>query len=165
MWCILHGAGGKARLFRIDQTVVHEPPMLRKSNRDDILFELSGDLVLDRLVGRRVCRSNEPESVLEYVADGPPSPSVMPSVRAETVLNEARGLSAKGNKSALADLESYGLSVLRDMRRSGELEMDSNQNLRAWSADAAAKHRSFAKTLGAVTVRCALRTALKEGMN
>lgn len=163
LWCLLHGAGGEARLLRADQAVVHEPPALRQSTRDDILFELAGDLILDCLAERRYGKLRRPESVLEDLADRAPNPSVMPSVRAERVLKQARGLSENGHGRALADLETYGLSVLRDMLRSGELEMDGTRRLRAWSADAAAKHRSFATTLRAVTVRCALRAALKEG--
>lgn len=163
LWCLLHGAGGEARLLRADQAVVHEPPVLRQSTRDDILFELAGDLILDCLVERRDGKPRRPESVLEDLADRAPDPEVMPSVRAETVLKQARALSENGHGRSLADLESCGLSALRDMLRSGELEMDGSRRLRAWSADAAAKHGSFATTLGAVTVRCALRAALKEG--
>lgn len=163
LWCLLHGAGGEARLLRADQVVVHEPPVLRQSTRDDILFELAGDLILDCLVEHRDGGPRRPESVLEDLADRAPDQSAMPSVRAETVLKQARGLSDNGQWRALGDLESYGLSVLRDMLHSGELQMDGNRLLRVWSADAAAKHRSFATTLGAVTVRRALRTALKEG--
>ena len=164
LWCILHAAGREACLLRIDQTVMHEPPMLRKSTRDDILFELGGDLILDRLEERRYETPRKPEWVLEHLLDGPPD-LLTPSVRAETVLKQARGLSGNGHISALADLERYGLSALREMRVSGELEMDSIKRLRAWSADAAAKHRSFAKTLGTATVWCALRKAFKEGGN
>ena len=155
LWCLLHGAGGEARLLRADQVVVHEPPVLRQSTRNDILFELAGDLILDCLVERRDGRPRSPESVLEDLASRAPDPSVMPSVRAERVLKQARGLSENEHGRALADLESYGLSVLRDMLRSGELEVDGITRLRAWSADAAAKHISFATTLGAVTARCA----------
>lgn len=163
LWCLLHGAGGEARLLRADHAVVHEPPVLRQSTRDDILFELAGDLILDCLVVRRDGRRRSPESVLEDLADRTLDPSVMPSMRAERVLKQARGMLENGHGRALANLESYGLSVLRDMLRSGELEMDTTRRLRAWSTDAAAKHRSFARTLGALTARCALRATLKEG--
>ncbi len=163
LWCLLHGAGGQARLLRADQAVVHKPPLLRRSSRDDILFELAGDLILDCLVESRDGTPKRPESVLEDLADRAPDPLVMPSVRAEEVLEQARGLSENAHGRAVTELESYGLSVLREMLHSGELEMDGTTTLRAWSADAAAKHRSFATTLGAVTVRCALVAALKKG--
>lgn len=163
LWCLLHGAGGEARLLRDDQVVVHEPPALRQSTRDDILFELAGDLIFDCLAEPRDGRPSRPESVLEDLADRAPDPSMMPSVRAETVLKQALGLRENEHGRALADLESYGLSVLRDMLYSGELEIDGTRKLRAWSLDAAAKHESFATTLGDVTVRCALRAATKEG--
>lgn len=163
LWSLLHAAGGEARLLRVDQAVLHEPPVLRRSTRDDILFELAGDLIFDCLVAYRDGRARRPESALEDLADRAPDPSVMPAVRAETVLKQARGLSENGHRGTLADLESYGLSVLRNMLRSGELEMDGSRRLRDWSADAVAKQRSFATTLETVTTSCALRTALKEG--
>lgn len=86
-----------------------------------------------------------------------------PSVRVETVLKRALGLRKNGHDCVLEELEMYGLSVLRNMLHSGELEIDSASALRVWSLDAAAKHKSFAATLGDATVRHALREAIKEG--
>lgn len=163
LWCLLHGAGGEVHLLRTDQVVMHEPPALRQSLCHDILFELAGDLVLDCLMECRDRRPRRPESVLEDLADYAPDPLIMPWVRAERLLKQAQGLSENRYGRVLADLESYGLSILRDMLHSGKLEMDPSRMLRVWSADAAAKHRSFATTLGDVPVRCAIRAALKEG--
>lgn len=163
LWCLLHGAGCETRLLRADQSVLHEPPVLRQSTREDILFELAGDLIVDCFMEVRNGRPRGPELVLEELAEHTPPPSVLPSVRAEEVVAQARALCGNGHVPALAGLESYGLSILGDMLHSGELEMDGSKSLRAWSADAVAKHRSFATTLKTVNVWCALRAILKEG--
>ena len=163
LWCLLHGASGKAHVLRTDQVVMHEPPTLRQPLRDDILFELAGDLVLDSLVECCDRMPRPPQSVLEALVDCTPDPLVMPSVRAESIVKQAQELSENQHGRSLTNLESYGLCVLRDMLHSGELAIDSRRMLRAWSADAVAKHRAFATTLGAVTLRCAIGAALKEG--
>ena len=163
LWSVLHEVSGETRLLRVDQVVVHEPPVVRQSTRDDILFELAGDLILDCLADHCGPGPRRSALVLEDLADRTPDPSAMPSMRAETILMEARGLSENGQWPELDYLESYGLGVLRDMLHSGELETDGCTRLRGWSGDAVAKNGSFATTLGAVTVRRALQTALKEG--
>jgi hypothetical protein len=162
LWCLLHDASGVTRVFRVDQTVVHKPPLLRQPTRDDILFELSGDLILECFAERSGRRSRRSDTALEDLANHVADPSVMPSVRARTVLEQARHLSETGVR-AIEELESYGLKVLRDMLRSGELEMDGNRTLSAWSTDATAKHKSFAATLGSTTVRSTFETMLQEG--
>ena len=163
LWSLLHGAGGETRVVQGDQAVEHEPPTLRRSTRDDILFELAGDLVFDCLLEQLDRRPRGPESVLEDLAQHTPDTSVMPSVRVEALLGQARVLSENRHWQAPVTLESYGLGVLRGLLWSGQLEMDGNTMLNAWSEDAAAKHRSFATTLHATTVWRALREAQKEG--
>lgn len=163
LWCLLHGAGRDTRLLWSDQSVLHEPPVLRQSTREDILFELAGDFIVDCLMEVRNGRPTGPELVLEELAEHTPTFSVMPSVRAEEVVAQARALCGNGHVHALAGLESYGLSILGDMLHSGELEMDGSRSLRAWGADAVAKHRSFATTLKTANVWCALRATLEEG--
>jgi len=163
LWCLLHVAGGRACLLRDDQVVVHEPPALRQSTRDDILFEIAGDLIFDCLAEPRDGTTSGPEFILERLADCVPDVSMIPSMRAEAVLRRALRLRENGHGGALPGLESYGLSVLRNMLDSGELELDGTRTLQAWSVDAVAKHKSFAMTLGDVNVRCVLREAMKEG--
>lgn len=163
LWCLLHGVGGDTCVVRLDQTVLHGPPSLRPSTRDDILFELAGDFIFDCLAECRNGRPGGPDTVLQDLAKQEPDPAVMPLVRTETVLEQRRLLTENGHGRTLPELERYGLSVLGDMLRSGELEIDGNAILGAWSADAAAKHRSFAATLGAATTRVALGTILQAG--
>lgn len=163
LWCLLLGAGGRARLLRDDQVVVHEPPSLRQSTRGDILFEISGDLIFDCLAAHCDSCASGPVPDLERLADCVPDASMTPSVRAEATLKQALMLRENGHRGVIADLEGYGLRALRCMLHSGELEVDSTRLLREWSVDAVAKQKSFAMTLGDVTVRRALREAMKEG--
>ena len=163
LWCLLHGVLRETRLLQADQLVLHEPPVLRHSTRDDIHFEISGDLIFDCLMECRDVSPRTPAAVLEYLGNHAPDPSVMPSLRAEGVLKQAYGLSENGYSGTVAELENYGLSVLRDMLHSGELDLDGSRMLRAWSIDATAKHKSFALTLGTVTVRSAIQATLEEG--
>jgi hypothetical protein len=163
LWCLLHSAGGEARLLRAAQPVVHDPPVQRHSTRDDIVFELAGDLIFDCVVESSGGEPKRPLSVLADLAHRTPDPSMMPAVRAEGVLEQACALSEKDHGPAITELESHGLSVLKEMLRSGELEVKGTRALRAWSADAVAKHLSFAATLEAVSVRRALEAVLKEG--
>jgi hypothetical protein len=167
LWCLLHDGGGDTLVLRANQAVVHAPLLLRRSTRDDIVFELAGGLVLDYLVQRRDGRPRRPGAVLEGLAQHPPDPCVMPlvraeRVRAERVLQLARQLLGNGHGRAMPELEGYGLRVLREMLRLGDLEMDGNAMLNDWSRDAAAKHTSFAATLGIATARASLCAMLEE---
>jgi hypothetical protein len=163
LWCLLHRANGHTCLLRADQAVVHNPPALRQSTDDDILFELTGDFIFDCLLEFRDGRTGSPEALLRDLASCPLDPSAMPAARARDVLKQACGQWNNEQRRTLACLESYGLSALREMLNFGKLEMDGRRAVRAWSADAAAKHKSFARTLGLMGVRCAMRIALGEG--
>lgn len=163
LWCLLHEADGETRVVRTNQAVAHEPPLLRRSTRGDILFELAGDLVLDCLAERRTGNRRGPEATLDELARREPDPSVMPLVRANELLEEACRLADNGHKRTLLELACYGLRTLEDMRRSGELEMDGGPMLRAWSSDAVAKHQSFAATLRTASAGFAVTASLRKG--
>jgi hypothetical protein len=163
LWCLLHGANNRVHLVRDDQEVEHDPPELRKSSREDIFFEIAGDLVFDCLTELREPWPSTTDEVLSRLADFAPDSSMMPLVRVDTALKQAEALSEDGYSAVLTDLDSYGLGVLRSMLRSGELELDGVSTLRAWSVDAVAKSISFARTLGDFAVRHALREATQEG--
>lgn len=163
LWCLLHGACEDTRVLRAGQSVVHDPPSLRRPTRDDLIFELAGCLVFDGLSARRYSRPVRPDAVLEDLAQHAPVPSDMPLVRAEEVVQQARKLSENGRGPALPELEIHGLSALRGMLQSGELEMDGSMMLSAWSGDAVAKHRSFAATLGTGTALVALEAVWQGG--
>jgi hypothetical protein len=162
LWCLLHRASGHTCLLRADEAVVHNPPALRQLTDDDILFELMGDFIFDCLLEFRDGRDS-PESILRDLASCVLDPSAMPAPRARDVLEQACGQWNNEQLHALARLESYGLSVLREMLHFGKLEMDGRREVREWSADAAAKHKSFGTTLGLMAVPCAMRAALTEG--
>lgn len=163
LWCLLHGASGDARVMRLEEAVAHEPPFLRRSSREDILFELAGEFVFDCLRESGNRRSRAPEVVLDDLAQHAPAPSLMPLVRAEMVLKQACQLSQNGYGRILSELDSYGLRALDDMKRSGELEMDGSRMLCDWSGDAAAKQESFAATLASPTLQVAIRAMLQAG--
>lgn len=162
LWCLLHGAGGDARVFRPDQTVVHDPPFIRRPSRDDILFEIAGDFVFDCLAAFSDGKSRGPEAALKGLLEHAPDSSFMPSVRVETVLKQALQLSEHGHGRMLSKLESYGLRILGDMQRSGDFEIDGSKMLCDWSGDAVVKQRSFAATLASSEVETALRVILQE---
>ena len=163
MWCLLHEAGGDTRVLRSVQAVVHDPPCIRRSSRDDILFELGGDFVLDCLAECGEGSSRGPEAVLKDLSQDAPDPSLMPSVRTETVLNQAHELSENGHGRMMSELKSYGLNILAEMQLSGELEMDGSRLLSNWSGDAALKQKSFRTTLDTSSVQLALRAMWQEG--
>lgn len=163
LWCLLHGAYEDTRVFRAGQSVVHDPPSLRRPTRDDLLFEVAGCLVFDGLSAHRYCRPVGPDTVLEDLAQQTILPSSLPLARVDEVVQQARKLSENGHRRAMSELETYGLSLLRDMQRTGELEMNGSTVMNAWSSDAVAKHRSFAGTLRTATARVALGAMLKEG--
>ena len=163
LWCLLHSATEDTRVLRADQTVVHDPPSLRRPTRDDLLFELAGCLVFDGLSACRYRGPVRPDSILEDLSQQTILPSDLPLARTEEVMQQARMSSENGHRRAMSGLEIYGLSVLRDMQRSGELEMNWSTVMNSWSSDAVAKHRSFAATLGTATARVALGAMLKGG--
>ena len=163
LWCLLHCALEDTRVLRADQSVVHNPPSLRHPTPVDLLFELVGDLIFDGLPTRHYGRLIRPDSVLEDLAQHAPVSSDMPLVRAGEVVQQARKLSTNGHRRVLSELDTYGLGVLRRLLQSGELEMNGSAVMKAWSVDAAEKHRSFAATLGAESARVALGALLQEG--
>lgn len=163
LWCLLHVASGRARLLRDNQTVEHEPPELRQATCDDILFEIAGDLIFDCLAEAGDERTSGPESILESLAVCVPDVTMIPWRRAEAVIRRALKLRENGLGGALPLLECHGLGFLRNMLDSGELELDCSEALKVWSADAVAKHKTFARTLEDVNARQALREAIKEG--
>jgi len=163
LWCLLHRSSGHTCLLRADQIVVHNPPAVRQSTDNDVLFELTGDFIFDCLLEFRDGSAGSPESILRDLAGCALDPSAMPAARARDVLKEACGQWNNEQRRALGRLESYGLSLLREMLHFGKLEMDGRSEVGAWSADAAAKHKSFATTRGLMAVRCGMRVALQEG--
>ena len=163
LWCLLHDAGSNTRVLRIDHVVSHEPPSLRRPTREDILFELAGDLIFDCVAKRGRSRHCEPHSALEDVVSHSPDPDVVPGARVRAVLDYARCLSEAGHAHGLHKLAPYGLGILGDLVWSGALEMDGNAIASAWSRDATAKGKSFAATLGDAKVHDAVAAMLQGG--
>jgi hypothetical protein len=163
LWCLLHKASGDIRILRTEQVVLHKPPQLRGPTREDILFEMSGDIIFDCIAERINGRRSMPESTLRNLPELPPNSSTLPSPRVEAILAQFRELPNNPHGGALTNLGDHGLTLLQDLLAAGELEVDGTTMLSTWSTDAVAKHRSFATTIGTPIVQSTVRQALSEG--
>jgi len=161
LWCLLYGGDAHVRILRLGEAVVHEPPTVRRPTREDFLFELVGELVFDCLDEQRAEKDLDPEAALTGLLERLPSPASMPSARALELTEKARSSSQNGG--SLSVLEEYGLAVLADMLRAGELFMDGSRVLTDWCGDAIAKQRSVAATLRDEGAMPALKALLREG--
>jgi hypothetical protein len=161
LWCLLQSGNSHVRILRLGQKVVHDPPSVRRPTRGDLLFELAGDLVFECLEERDGRNDLNPEAALTALSNRIPRPAFMPSARVLELLENARSSSENG--ICLSALEEYGLAVLSDMLRAGELDMDGARVLTDWCGDAIAKHRSLAATLHDERAIFALKTIMQEG--
>ncbi len=164
LWCLLQNATGRTRVFRSRQTVLHEPPVLRRSTRQDIHFELAGDFVFDCLSQHVDGTLTSPDAVLQSLQEHVPDPTLLPVIRVEELLCQYRKIQENGRHiCGLEALKSHGLTLLREMLRSGELAVDGRSLLSMWCTDALNKQRSFAATLCNPDVRRAVRRAVEKG--
>ena len=149
------------RILCSGEVVVHEPPSVRRSTREDFLFELLGDIVFDSLEELHAGTYLAPEIALQELSERVPSPASMPSARALELIKKVRF--SNHNGASFSTLEEYGLGVLSDMLQSRELDMDSSRVLTDWCSDAIAKQRSVAATLRDEGARPALQALISEG--
>ena len=164
LWCLLQGATGHTLVVRSRQTVLHEPPTVRRSSREDLHFELLGDFVFDCLSQHVDGIAAIPELVLQSLNGHTPDQSLLPVARVEELLCQHRRIQGNAqHASGMETLESHGLSLLRDMLRSGELAVDGHRVLSAWCSDALRKQRSFAATVRNAALRRAVKRAIEEG--
>lgn len=161
LWCLLHGGDETVRIWRSGEVVVHDPPSVRRATREDVIFELVGDLVFDCLEERHGGNDLDPEVVLTDISARLPNPAWMPSARVLELMEKARISSRHGGSLRL--LEEYGLAVLTDMLRSGELDMDGSRVLTDWCRNAIAKQRSVAATLRDEKAMPVLQSLTREG--
>lgn len=163
LWCLLHKAIGDTRIMRTEQVVLHKPPQLRGPTREDILFEMSGDIIFDCIAERINGGRSMPESTLRNLPELPPKSSALPASRVEAMLAQFRELPNNPHGRALTNLRDHGLTLLQDLLAAGELEVDGTTMLSTWSSDAVAKHRSFATTMETSIVQSTVRQTLSEG--
>ena len=161
LWGLLHRSNSHMRILRFAEKVVHDPPAVLRPTRDDLLFELAGDLVFECLEEELGGNDLNPEEVLTALSSRLPRPAYMPSARAVELLAKARSSSQNGID--LSVIEEYGLDVLADMLRAGDLKMDGRAVLTDWCGDAIAKHKSFAETLQDERAIVAVKTMMQEG--
>lgn len=162
LWCLLHEH--QTSVWREGQTVIHDPPHVRQSTREDLRFELSGDLVFDTLSESTLTAASDVNSLLIAFRDCAPDVSSLPTTRAEELLREYRALTQMSQVGDFAVIERNGLSVLRDMLRSGELNENGATSIQTWCADALEKQQSFASTLRNAAVFGTLQKAVEEGV-
>jgi hypothetical protein len=161
LWCLLHGGDETVRIWRSGEVVIHGPPALRRSTREDFIFELAGDLVFDCLEERYGENACDPEAALIGISGRLPSSALTPFARALELMEKVRILSQHGH--SLCVLEEYGLAVLADMLRLGELDMDGSQMLTGWCRNAIAKQRSVAAMLRDEKALPVLQSLTREG--
>ena len=162
LWCLLHK--NTAEVLREDQRVMHDPPSIRCSTRDDLCFELSGDLIFDCLSEYDGEDSALMETLLSTIQNHTPLTSLMPTTRVHELLEQYDQLATRERVSGFWVIERNGLSVARDMIRSGELELDGRELLRAWCQDTLAKQRSFASTMNNPNVISSIRQFVHTGV-
>lgn len=81
----------------------------------------------------------------------------LPANRVRELLTKAHASSLNG---ALSILDPYGMAIMADMLRVGELDLNAGQILSDWCGDTITKHRSFAATLDAKDTISAIRTLM-----
>src|SRR5205807_1133458 len=103
-------------------------------------FELVGDLVFDCLEQRSNHGHRDPVSELKRLSGHLPDRLSMPSSRASHLV--ARLESSQNGRGRHSVLQEFGLSLITDMMRKGELDMDGKEVLSNWCSDAVEKHRA-----------------------
>lgn len=163
LWSLLYRARGDTCVLKTDQVVQHEPLRLRHPTPEDILFETSGDLILDSILDCLDGGPCMPEKTLQNLSEFAPDLSALPQTRVESIVTQFRDLQQDPEAYVVTDLKDHGLTLLQELLATGELEADSLTTLSTWSADAIAKHRSFAATIENAAVLSTVRQALGEG--
>lgn len=146
LWCLLQGGDSDVRILR-QGTVKHDPPDLRRPERQDVLFELVGDVVFDCLEAQQRVSRLPAKNALAALASASPASASMPSTRASEFLERAATSTRKGYP--IDQLREFGISVLQDLLNDGELAMDGNVLIRNWCHDALEKQASLAAVRGA----------------
>ncbi|MEZ6137014.1 MAG: hypothetical protein R3C53_19135 [Pirellulaceae bacterium] len=162
LWCLLHK--NTTDLLREDQRVVHSPPSIRRSTRDDLRFELSGDLILDCLSEYDGYGCDFMGKLLNTLQNHTPSISLMPVTRVRELLKQHEQLATREGVAGFRIIERNGLNVARNMLRSGELELDGRELLRSWCQDTLTKQQSFAATMNNPNVISSIRHIVDTGV-
>jgi len=160
LWCLLHGRDVEVQILLSGEAVIHDPPSVLIPNREDFFFELVGDIVFKCLEELHGGMNLDPEAILTDLSRQIPIAATVPADRALMVLEKAQTLSQNGGH--LSALGEYGLTILADMLRAGELNIDRSRVLIDWCDDAVAKQKSFAATLHNQNTISTLRAVLQE---
>jgi hypothetical protein len=161
LWCLLYSSDPQVQILRTGEIVYHDPPFIRRPTREDLVFELIGDFVFERLEEHCESSTAEPEEILFELSTLSPSPADQPSARVQELLSKVQVLINNGRPVRL--LNHYGLSVLTQILQENKLEIDYSVVLADWCSDAIAKHRSMAATLRDERTMRALTILSHEG--
>ena len=148
-------------MVRSEQVVQHEPPGVRRSTDEDLLFEMAGDLVWDCLTEYSGVEKRPPIAALYSLARHTPSREVLPTARVRELLEVVH------RSTLTARVHSYlhacGLRAVETVMRSGELATNERTILKDWCKDAIAKHRSFSGLPANETVQRVIAKMALEG--
>jgi hypothetical protein len=161
LWCLLQAANSQIEITNLGERVIHDPPSILKPTRDDLLFELAGDLVFECLEEQVRVVDLDPESSLRRLSARIPNLAFRPSTRVQQLLLLIES-STNGHNSH-APLEELGLSIMRDLLRTGELDLDESHLLTKWCHDALQKHQAFGQTLRNREAMVAVYELLQKG--
>ena len=125
---------GEVRVVRTEQVVRHDPPELRRSTYDDLLFELAGDLVFDCLRVYSEGEKRTPLATLHALAEHTPNPDVLPTTRVAEMVALTRQSPSTGRMRSC--LNEYGLSAVEAIMHSGDLHMTERTILSDWCNNA-----------------------------
>lgn len=148
LWCLLQRGSGAAEIVQSHQSVIHQPPVVRRSTQNDLLFELYGDFVLDCMQCIPSGFASGPIAMFDSLKSIEPDESLMPRARIEELILKLRHLeSRQPPPSALEQLKDHGLSTCIGLLRFGKLESFEQRWLRGWCCDAICKHQAFSATI------------------
>lgn len=155
LWCLSLHSKGVVPVFRIPQVVVHDPPVIRIPEEDDLLFELRGDVAVQQeLAHYRSCcaamttvRQNGDEWLGEQYDHGAPEDWI------EELLTQFAEHGSQCAASIADQLGTFGLTLIKRMYVEGRFHLDWNHEFDLWKAQLEKNRNSFCEAVSsALTV-------------
>jgi hypothetical protein len=147
LWCLEIVRHGIAKVFRLPELVTHDPPCIRNMTREDVHFELLGDLVFGLAMPSRTppLAVGTSSHVQPSTASFPfnISHDILPTTRVRDLVERSRLCSGSHR------LVDAGLGLLERMLSNRSLAIDWRSEVVHWQKDAEKKRRSFALALNA----------------
>lgn len=137
-WCIENGRRGVAKVFRLPQVVIHDPPCVREVTEEDVMFEILGNLIFDLTAESCIVpttKIGEEHNSLTY------SPSeiakYLPTKSICRLIEKSRSCP---NRDVFYDV---GLRSLQRLFGNGMQMFDWVKEVNQWQIDSDRKQRSF----------------------